>query len=370
MATLPYVGSASVKGPTGVFSPDWLYYEKKLWSQPTLWLREGKVEGLSPERHPDAQRIEGLLSPCWVNCHTHLELSHLQSKVPHSLGMMDFIRRMGRHRGQASAILIRSALSQALEEGTCAFVSHQNVPLPLSALPEGVRVYPLAEFFGRRRQGSHARFRQAKKLGYPLTPHSLYALSPSLLRLARRRSSFPKSLHFFESLEEKLWLEQGRGPFKAFFQSFEHHPRPPRWKWQLGYLHRHSPALWLVHATEAAPKQMEVLLQKFPRLYVVLCPEANYYLFRRTPPLSFWRGYPTRLLLGTDSLANAKSLSLWPVIRRCWMSGFTLSEALQAAVDTPRQWIAAPPLWVRIANLSHQGEITPESRAILFSPTS
>lgn len=351
--------------PTGVFSPEWLYYEGRLWHRPTITLQAGQVVGLVPHRLPEARIIDGLLSPCWVNAHTHLELSHLRGQIPPGRGMSDFIQRMGPQRGNASSAEIRQALMAAQREGTCAFVSHQNIPLPTDAIPPGVFVQPLIEYFGLRARGSRRRLcvREASEKA-PSTPHSFYALSRSLLRRARRPTPFPLSIHFMESIEERLWLEKGRGPFGLLFRRFVRRPRPPRWQAHLKRLIRRAPAVWLVHATEAPLPLMQKLLNRYPTLYIVLCPEANEYLFRRTPNLAFWKKYPDRLLLGTDSLANSPSLSVWGVIRRLWMAGFGWEAILKAAVDTPRRWLAAPPAWTVVAPLGKKGEILPKSQPL------
>lgn len=367
MAALFDVGSARLRAPTGLFSPDWLYYRKRLWYRPTIALSAGVVSAFHETTLPEAKVVEGLLSPCWVNAHVHLELTHLRSKFPQGRGMIDFLTKMGPERGTAPPSAIQAALESALAEGTCAFVSHQNVPLPPQAIPEGVVVQSLGEFFGLRMQRVHARLRKVKKWGYPLTPHSFYSLSRPLWRAARRVSSFPRSIHFFESIEEKLWLEKGEGPFRQFFRQFIRHPRPPQWRKYLRQLYRRAPAVWLVHATEVPQQLMEELMQRFPRLYAVLCPEANYYLFRRFPDWRFWRRYADRLLIGTDSLANSPSLSVWQSVRRFWMSGFSWEEILQAVVETPQQWISTPPLWVRIYPVGRTAQILPESKAELFT---
>ncbi|MCX8111633.1 MAG: amidohydrolase family protein [Bacteroidia bacterium] len=352
--------------PSGAFCPEWLYYEGRLWRRPTVYLKAGHIVQISDSPHPEAQWVSGLLSPCWVNAHTHLELSHLKAKIAPGHGMIDFIERMGPQRGAARAESIYEAIQAAIQEGTCAFVSHQNTPLPSQAILREACVQPLAEFFGLRGREARQRWRRLQRWGYPCTPHSFYALSRPLLRRARLPTTFPRSIHFFESVEEALWLERGAGPFYSFLRRFRRHPRPVKWLMHLRQMYRRAPALWLVHSTEVPRSHMEKLLKRFPQLYVVLCPEANLYLFRRLPDMEFWRRYPDRILLGTDSLANSPSLSIWGALRRLYMSGFSWEMALRAVVDTPRRWLSPPPLWVRVAPLGAHAEMLPESRPELF----
>lgn len=346
---------------TGTFSPDWLYWRGRLWRTPTLRLWEGRLVEFSSASAPEAQPIAGLLSPAWVNAHTHLEFSHLKGQLPPGRGMIDFLQRMGPQRGTASAYQIRVALEMAAAAGTWAFVSHQNTPLPPHSIPPGVQTYLLGEFYGLRLYRSRARGRAVRRLGYPLTPHSFYALSRALLRAGRRRTTFPRSVHFWESWEEHLWLTEQRGPFRDFFRRFVRTPHAPNWRYWLRQWARKAPALWLVHATEVPEKVIEPLLETLPNLYVVLCPEANFYLFRRGPNWKLWRRYPARILLGTDSLANAPSLSVWGPLRRLLLAGFPWEKALQAVVDTPRRWLQVPSHWVHIAPIGLDAQLFPET---------
>lgn len=352
-----------MKPLSGRFEPEWLYWEGRLWHRPLIELTEGHLVSLNPLGDGSATFIEGLLSPAWVNAHTHLELSHLKGRFPPGRGMIAFLEGMGPHRGRASPAQIRQALQEASREGTWAFVSHQNSPLSPEAIPEGVVVQPLAEFFGLSCRQARKRLRAAIRLGYPLTPHSLYSLARPLLRAGSRPSGFPRSVHFLESLEERLWLWEGKGPFRGFFRRFVRVPAPPRWAYWLRRWYRKAPALWLVHTTEAPETLLEALLRRYSRMYGVLCPLANLYLFRRRPPLALWARWPGRFLLGTDSLANAPSLSLWPVIRYLVQAGFSWELVLQAAVDTPRTWMRVPPHWVQVKPLGRVLALQPATQA-------
>jgi cytosine/adenosine deaminase-related metal-dependent hydrolase len=352
-----------------------------LWIRPAAFYWQGRIHlRVSVALHddypveitetplPEAIPLPGLLSPAWVNAHTHLELSHLHRQISPGLGMIAFLHAMGPNRGQATPATIYQALEEAYQEGTAAFVSHQNVPLPSEAIPPGVVVQPLSEFFGLHPRVRRSRYRAAQRLGYPLTPHSAYALSRGLHRLARRYSPFPKSLHFYESWEEKLWLEAGRGPFRGFLQQFYRRPYRPPLRKLLYRLARRAPALWLVHVTEMPMRSLSYWLSRIPNLYLVLCPLANWHLFRREPPLRQLRPWAHRILLGTDSLANALTLSLWPTLRHLYQSGWDWPEILQAAADNPRQWLSMPPTWSLISPLSDSLSLLPTTRAQRWQP--
>jgi len=342
------------------------YWQGRLYKRVAVALHEGQPVEITEALIPEALSLPGLLSPAWINAHTHLELSHLRGKIPTGLGMVDFLKAMGTGRGQAATAVIYEALNEAYQEGTAAFISHQNTPLPPQAIPPGVVVKPLAEFFGLNPRYRRTRYEKARQLGYPLTPHSMYALSRGLHRIARRPTSFPRSVHFYESWEEKLWLTGGRGPFAIYFRQFSKRPYRPPMRKVLHRLARRAPALWLVHATEAPVSRLARWLAEIPNLYLVLCPLANWHLFRREPPLRWLVGWSTRILLGTDSLANAPTLSLWPTVRHLYQSGWPWEAILQAAADNPRRWLSVPPGWVLVAPLTANLSLLPSTSARLW----
>ena len=54
---------------------------------------DGTIDGLVPaaEAGDDIQTFTGTLSPGLINCHCHLELSHLKTVIPPHTGLIDFL---------------------------------------------------------------------------------------------------------------------------------------------------------------------------------------------------------------------------------------------------------------------------------------
>ncbi len=49
---------------------------------------------LLDEAGDDIQQFSGILSPGFINCHCHLELSHLKNVIPPHTGLIDFLCSM------------------------------------------------------------------------------------------------------------------------------------------------------------------------------------------------------------------------------------------------------------------------------------
>ena len=55
--------------------------------------QDGEIEGIVPLEiaGEGVERYEGMLIPGFVNCHCHLELSHMKGKIPEGTGLVDFV---------------------------------------------------------------------------------------------------------------------------------------------------------------------------------------------------------------------------------------------------------------------------------------
>src|SRR5213083_2264030 len=53
----------------------------------------GIIEDIVTEKDAgdDIQYFNGILSPGFINCHCHLELSHMKSLIPEKTGLVDFV---------------------------------------------------------------------------------------------------------------------------------------------------------------------------------------------------------------------------------------------------------------------------------------
>ena len=61
---------------------------------------EGLVEDIvnKNEAGDDVQLFSGILSPGFINCHCHLELSHMRGLIPERTGLVKFVLDVVRQR--------------------------------------------------------------------------------------------------------------------------------------------------------------------------------------------------------------------------------------------------------------------------------
>src|SRR5690606_10267206 len=67
-----------------------------------------KLGDVSIEKH------EGIIVPGFINCHCHLELSHLHNKIPRNTGLINFLKEVARGP-KYSQDLISEEISKADE---------------------------------------------------------------------------------------------------------------------------------------------------------------------------------------------------------------------------------------------------------------
>jgi cytosine/adenosine deaminase-related metal-dependent hydrolase len=87
------------------FKADYLFTGFELAAPDTVLITggDGIVEAIVPaaEAGEDVETLHGLLSPGFINCHCHLELSHMKGRLPEGSGLVDFLSAVIQGRGQA-----------------------------------------------------------------------------------------------------------------------------------------------------------------------------------------------------------------------------------------------------------------------------
>lgn len=270
----------------------------------------------------------GIIIPGFVNCHCHLELSHMKGAIETESGLGGFIQKVRTSRENSNEKILEAAAdadNDMYRNGIslCADICNTSVTFPVKAESK-ISYINLLEVFGidpdkaARRMADIALVSdEAGKTGYPfcLVPHSVYSMSVTLLRLLKERSLNNKvtSIHFAETAAEKMFLEDHSGPLMESYKNSGILPA------KLEMADDHASAvlnnitpsgnLILVHNTFAEKDLIEKIRIR-ENLYWCLCPNSNKFIENRIPPVDLLIEENCDLVIGTDSLASNNSLSI------------------------------------------------------------
>jgi aminodeoxyfutalosine deaminase len=291
---------------------------------------DGTVQDVVPAAAAgeDIACFPGLLSPGFVNCHCHLELSHLRGMIPERTGLVDFllgvIRARDRKNGHADVKqAIAAGEQEMLDGGIIAVGDICNTANTLEQKRKGRLYYHnFIETIGFIDKGAPDRWAHSlavyDQLGGSgsIVPHAPYSVSPALFRLI---AGFPSNrlltIHNQESEEENLFLRSGEGYLRRLYRelgldiSFYHGTgkrSPESW---LSYF-RSDQTIIAVHNVATTKEDLQVLTADGPSLYFCLCPRANLYIGGRLPDIPLLMRHGCRLVIGTDSLASNHGLSI------------------------------------------------------------
>jgi len=279
----------------------------------------------------ESQSVEfhnGIIIPGFVNCHCHLEVSHLKGAIAGGKGLAHFIMELRNIRDiNAEDILSRAkdADRELYNEGVvlCADICNTDVTFGLKK-KSPVRYYNLLEIFGIDPGRTHKRIAEILKveaealrhgLQYSLIPHSAYSVSLSLFRYLKEKSKTNRvtSIHFLESEEEKEFLSDHSGPLRESYEKSGIMPEQPETPAS------HADAilnevtasgnLILVHNTFADRETIREVNRRRDTFWC-LCPASNMYISNKIPPADILISEECDIVIGTDSLASNNNLSI------------------------------------------------------------
>lgn len=279
----------------------------------------------------ESQSVEfynGIIIPGFVNCHCHLELSHLKGSIPGGTGLPDFImhiRNSGKRNGMKE---LRSAAiaDKALEaEGVVLCADICNTPLTFGIKKKSSISYiNLLEVFGidpdkaERRMNEIAELEEKALeagLEYAFTPHSFYSVSQPLFSLIRKKTAKNRisSVHFLESDSESMFLDKHTGPLRDSYRESGLLPQNLMIPGDhvSAVIDELTPSgnLILVHNTYA-DNQTVRRLKKRRNIWWCLCPGSNLFIENKMPPVEMLRKEGCEIVIGTDSLASNNELSI------------------------------------------------------------
>jgi cytosine/adenosine deaminase-related metal-dependent hydrolase len=285
------------------------------------------TDGNMEERH-SIKFYNGIIIPGFVNCHCHLELSHMKGTVQKGGGLGGFIEKIRDTRDINSKNITTSALAADFDmcsQGVvlCADICNTSATFGIKNKSR-IRYINLLEVFGidpdkaTRRMDEISKvavIAEGKNLNFCLVPHSAYSVSLPLFRLLRERTQNNKvtSIHFMESAGEKAFLNDHSGPLMV---SYEQSGLLPS---RLEIVENHADVvlneitrsgnLILVHNIFADRSTVRSIRER-GNLFWCLCPNSNIHIEDKYPPLSMLLEEGCDIVIGTDSLASNDRLNM------------------------------------------------------------
>lgn len=280
------------------------------------------------------RQLNGVLSPGFINCHCHLELSHLRGRIPEKTGLVDFVFKIVNERHFPEAEIL-DAISVAEEEMlTNGIVAVGDICNNTLTLPQKTKqrlaYYNFIELTGWVPDLSQARFERSlsfyhsfKQLQTPnakrqtsLSPHAPYSVSNELWELMIPYfAGNTVTIHNQETAFEDTLFTKKEGDFMRMYSlmNMDTDFFTPTGKSSLqSYLPKMASAAKkiLVHNTFTSEEDVLFVNRQSSDLSWCICINANKYIEQAIPPIDLFRKHDGHIVVGTDSLASNWSLSI------------------------------------------------------------
>jgi len=279
----------------------------------------------------DVQQLNGILTPGFINCHCHLELSHMKGMIGERTGLADFVFKVvtQRHLSEEQILdAIQKAEDEMLANGIVAVGDICNNTLTLPQKTKGrIRYHNFIEASGFNPQIAEARFERS--LGFfkefvehipaernSIVPHAPYSVSDELWQ---KIIDFPgnhlQTIHNQETVAENEWFINKKGDFVNFYKQmnidvsfFEASGKSSLQSYLLKFLKNQS--VILVHNVHTSEADLHFTKASGRHIAWCFCPNANLYIGGQLPAIDLFIYQDAEIVLGTDSLASNHQLSI------------------------------------------------------------
>ena len=300
---------------------------------------EGVIQDIvtASEAGDDVQQLSGILSPGFINCHCHLELSHMKGLIEEGKGLVQFVLQVvqQRHFPEEEILeAIETAEDEMLVNGMVAVVDICNNALTVSQkVRDRLYYHNFIETSGFNPFIAAQRFDKAFRIykefinspsgDGSIVPHAPYSVADELWdRITHFPGNHLLTIHNQETAAENEWFINKQGGLSELFEKMNIDVSffKASGKSSLqSYLPKFLPdqQVILVHNlhTSADDFLFSKQLAISSRLYWCLCPNANKYISQQLPDIDLLMKNDCKIVLGTDSLASNHQLSMLEEIK-------------------------------------------------------
>ena len=282
------------------------------------------------------EKYTGVICPGFINAHCHLELSHLKGKLQEGRSLPVFIGEIINSR-EADREIIEKAIHDAEDEmianGIVGVGDICNTADTIGCKKNNrLRYHNFIELFDidpancdREFEKGVALLKLFKETGQSasLIPHAPYTVSPQLLKRLYEHAYVNDSILSLHNQETESENEMFRSASGALFEKLSsfgnlyNHWKPTGFA-SLASTLVHLPRCnktMLVHNTFTTAEDITWAQLYSALIYWCFCPNANMFIEKKLPDFRIFIESAGRLLIGTDSYASNKCLSVLEEIK-------------------------------------------------------
>jgi cytosine/adenosine deaminase-related metal-dependent hydrolase len=320
-------------------SADMIFNGYRFLDDHVLIMRDKYVEDLIPlaDAGQEIEILKGILTPGFINCHCHLELSHMKGIIPEKTGLVDFVYQVVTERHHSEHDILNSiseAENEMISNGIVAVGDICNNPLTIMQKQKHrLSYYNFIEASGWLPSVSENRYERAKELFQQfssinsehectsIVPHAPYSVSENLWKLIQPYfKNRTVSIHNQETAFEDEFFLTGTGDFQRMYQLMKidnrHHVPTKKSSLQSFFAQLiDASAAILVHNTYTRQEDIDHIKNQSiagqtPDVFFCCCPNANMYIESTLPPVNLLRSNDCTMVLGTDSLGSNHRLDI------------------------------------------------------------
>ena len=302
---------------------------------------DGTIEAIVPfeQAGVDVEMLEGILIPGLINCHCHLELSHLKNVIPPHTGLIEFLCSVVTKRGFAPEIIqqeIERAEQEMYNNGIVAVGDIGNTADTASVKSKSnIRWQNFVEVLSFTDEKTEENFNHYKFVAEELhnalstshfahrtslVPHAPYSISPKTFELINAATKNQIiSIHNQEHPAEDELYKTGGGAYLKLFKIFgmDVSPFPVTGKSSIRSVlpyFNNGQTIFLIHNT-FMPEEDIIWANEYAaanglKLVYCLCINANLYIENKTPQVDLFLKHNCHVVLGTDSYSSNWQLSI------------------------------------------------------------
>lgn len=324
----------------------------------------GKIEDIvsTSDAGDDVQTFNGILSPGLINCHCHLELSHLKNVIPPHTGLIEFLCSVVTKRDFPREVIdkeIINAEKEMYDNGIVAVGDIGNTADTAEVKSKSrIRWQNFVEVLGFTDEKADENIQHYKQVANTLetklqisnikhrtslVPHAPYSISPKTFKLINELTKNQViSIHNQEHPAEDILYKTGGGEYLKLFKIFgiNGSPFPVTGLSSIRSILPHfnnGQTIFLVHNT-FMPEEDVLFAKQYAdenQLTIIwcLCVNANLYIENKVPPIEMFIKNDCPLVLGTDSYSSNWQLSITKEIQAIKNNfpSFSLETILQWA---------------------------------------